>query len=111
MAAPAKAPGAQVRVKHALQGLMVQYESQFATWVELPFPAEWSFGQYTSMMAKNLRTIGMQNDSNLHMFIKPGGSSAGFTPTPDQSLGDLYDLFKTAEGYLIVDIAAQPMYG
>lgn len=100
-----------VRVNHTLQGLMVQYEEAFANWVELPFSAEVTFGQYTKMMAKNLSTIGMQTDANLHMFIKPGGSSAGFTPTPDQTLGDLYDLFKTPEGYLIIDIAGQPMYG
>ncbi len=104
-------PEAQIKIKHTLQGLMVQYESAFANWVELAFPVSMTFGSYTKLMAKNLGTIGMSSDANLHIFIKPGGSNAGFTPTPDQTLGDLHELFKSPEGLLIVDIAAQPMYG
>ena len=100
-----------VQVKHSLQGLMVQYEGRFGAWVELPFPVDMTFGSYIKLMAKNLTSIGLANDANLHMFIKPGGSSAGFTPTPDQAIGDLYNLFKTQDDKLVVEIAGQPMYG
>ena len=104
-------PAPTITIQHSLQGLMVQYEDAFRNWVTLPFPIDMTFGGYTKLMAKNLGTIGMSSDANLHMFIKPGGSSAGFTPTPDQTLGDLHDLFKNQNGVLIIDIAAQPMYG
>ncbi len=102
-----------VKVKHSLQGFMVQYEDRFsaARWTEIDFPADTTFGGYTKLMAKNLEKLGHSSDSNLFLFIKPGGSSAGFTPTPDQTLGDLFTLFKTNDGALIVDVAAQPMFG
>jgi hypothetical protein len=55
-------------------------------------PATLTFGVFVRNIAKPI--FQGVTPLPLHAFVKPGGGTVGFAPSPDQTMGDLYELFR-----------------